>query len=255
MNRNQNIFFYFLFYFYINHFIIDLSCIKINYKMYEKLETYLSRERLNKYLELADGNKEKAIKLYELNIIFSHSFYVILQFIEIGLRNKINKSLIKCFGDEWYLNNELLFGENKEKGISTIEKINKTIEKIKERKIEKKKESIITNGDIVSWLDFGFWTNIFCGNYANTIWSQCLKYEFKEFKRKELHSKLNKIRILRNRIFHYEPIINSQSINMKDNINLLFYFVEYLYCDISKYIYNLSDFKSFLSRCMKLIKK
>lgn len=223
--------------------------------MYEKIEIYLSKERLNKYLDLANGDKEKAIIIYESNIIISHSFYVILQFIEITLRNKINNALIECFSKEWYFDNNLLLGENKEKGNSTIDKINKTIEKIKERKIEKKKEPIITNGDIISWLDFGFWTNIFCGNYANTIWSQCLQYEFREFTRKDLHYKLNRIRNLRNRIFHYEPIIGKEMSDIKKNTILLFDFMEYLCKDISDYICDLSDTGRFLFRYEELGEK
>ena len=40
------------------------------------------------------NDKEKVINLYELNIIISHSLYVLLQFLEIGLKNKINNELI-----------------------------------------------------------------------------------------------------------------------------------------------------------------
>ena len=38
---------------------------------YNDLEQFLSEERLNKYLVLADNNEKEAIKLYELNIEIS----------------------------------------------------------------------------------------------------------------------------------------------------------------------------------------
>ena len=174
--------------------------------MYDELEKFLSKERMESYLEKAGYNKERAVLYYEFNVMVSHSFYVELHFIEISLRNKINNALIKSFGKDWYLNNNLLLGNNKEKGISTIEKINDAIENIKKRKLEKKLEPIINNCDVISYLDFGFWTNLFCSNYKNNIWDKCLRYEFEDFSRREINKKLNKLRNIRNRIYHYEPI-------------------------------------------------
>lgn len=217
--------------------------------MYEELEEFLSRERLQAYLETY-GSKENALLFYKKNIIISHSFYVFLQFIEIGLRNKINKALVKDYGENWFLNNTLLLGENKEKGLSTIAKIQNTIKKIEERKREKNKEVIVNNCDIVSSLDFGFWTNVFCGNYANTLWSQCLKHEFKEFKRKDLYNKLNRIRNIRNRIFHYEPIIKDR--NEIKNLLLIQDILEYLFKkNIVDFIYEISDLERFFERYKK----
>ncbi len=187
--------------------------------MYEKLETYLSKERLNKYLELADGNKEKAIKLYELNLNISESFYILLSYFEVFLRNFCNNKLIEEVGENWF-DTKILNGNNKNKGQWAINKIEETKEKIKKRKKEKKIINYIpTNTDIISNLELSFWTNLFCVNYEFTIWIPYLRNIFYGFNRKNFFKIIDSIRELRNRIFHYEPIIFDKKIKEKyDNI-------------------------------------
>ena len=106
--------------------------------MYEKLKDYLSEERLKTYLDFTNNDKEKAIELYDWNIILCESLYSLLSYFEVILRNICNNKLIEKFSENWYLNIKLLQGNNPEKGEWAINKINETIkkyEKEKERKI------------------------------------------------------------------------------------------------------------------------
>lgn len=129
--------------------------------------------------------------------------FLIPNYFEIILRNSCNNKLIKEFGEEWYKNNVLLNGDNKDKGKWAIKEINKAKEKI----LKNKNCTNINNGAIVSNSELSFWTNLFCTNYSNNIWRPYLKYLFKNNNRKFIFQNLNNIRELRNRIFHYEPII------------------------------------------------
>lgn len=75
-------------------------------------------------------------------------------------------------------------------------------------------EALNQNTDADSFiadLNFGFWTNLFSGENAKVLW-QPLRLVFKhlpknERKRKKIADCLHRIRKLRNRIYHYEPII------------------------------------------------
>lgn len=69
----------------------------------------------------------------------------------------------------------------------------------------------IDAGRIVAELSFGFWTSMFNKPYEKPILRDILKNVFpympsKIRNRKFLSSRLNKIRLLRNRVYHYEPI-------------------------------------------------
>ena len=92
-----------------------------------------------------------------------------LNYFEIFLRNYCNNKLVNEINNNW-LNSNILFGNNKEKEKLTFKKI----EEVKLRIIKHKKENNIlnyipNNNDIVSNLDLGFWTNLFCTNYKFTI--------------------------------------------------------------------------------------
>jgi hypothetical protein len=164
------------------------------------LPKYITAERLIAY--------KNDPKLYEWNLKISESLYTPLNYFEIVFRNICNNKLKKDLGDDWYLNNNVLLGNNTQTGQWTVNEIQKTMKKIMKNKTKKGfVDYQITINDIVSNLEFGFWTNIFSANYANTIWNPYLGYIFKNFKTNDFHNTLDIIRELRNRIFHYETII------------------------------------------------
>ena len=77
----------------------------------------------------------------------------------------------------------------------------------------------MTPDRIVSELMFGFWVVILSRNYDARLWrggnSAALKNAFRRIpKRKRqrqiIHQQYNRIRELRNRVFHYEPICDDQ---------------------------------------------
>lgn len=69
---------------------------------YDLLEHFLSAERLNTYLRMAGGDKTKAAGLYLENLRQCQRFYAGLHWLEVGLRNAINRELTICHGATWY---------------------------------------------------------------------------------------------------------------------------------------------------------
>lgn len=91
------------------------------------------------------------------------------------------------------------------------EREKKQIEQAKEdlRKENKK----VKAGHVVAKLSFGFWTSLFDVRYEHgqVLWPKLLKPTFPGLSRIQrtrtyLSRELNRIRFLRNRIFHHEPI-------------------------------------------------
>lgn len=174
-----------------------LSMLKeVNYKLLEK---FLSTERIGTYLCLADDNRQKTIDLYIENLKQCQIFYAKLHWLEIGLRNAINSQFSQKYGVEWFNNPHI--GLN-EKDKSQIQKAKNNLEK------ERKEFS---NGNLVAELNFGFWVNLFNKHY-DTLWRQCLRKVFTSqtgvLERKQLSKTLHPILKLRNRIAHYEPILD-----------------------------------------------
>jgi len=166
---------------------------------YKMLENFLSTERLHTYLRLAEGNERKAIDLYVENLRQCQIFYFKLHWLEIGLRNVINRQLSEKYGDQWFNNPRI--------GLNEKDKLQ--IQKAKNN-LEKERKSL-TNGNLISELNFGFWVNIF-NLYYDTLWRHCLRQAFTPktgvLERKQLSKRLHPILKLRNRIAHYEPIVD-----------------------------------------------
>ncbi len=147
---------------------------------------------------MAQGNRQKAVESYLENLGQSQNLYLKLHWLEIGLRNTINRQLTSLHGEMWFLSEAL--------GLGVIEKqqIQKAIENLK------KNNKTTTNDNLIATLSFGFWVNLFNSPYEN-LWRVSLRKGFSgcsaALRRKELRSKLHPILKLRNRIAHYEPII------------------------------------------------
>ena len=188
--------------------------------MYEKLEIYLSKERLNKYLEVANNNKEKAIELYEANLKYSSKMYILLSCFEVFLRNSINIQMAK-YNIDWilnisFLNSKILNNLRKTKSANkeTIIFYKKFFEKqtnMLNTAIFSLQEDnkTINNNYLTSRLNFGFWTRLFNKSYETEIWNKYLYKIFnKPIKRGLIEFRLNELRRLRNRIAHNECILN-----------------------------------------------
>ncbi|NLB26502.1 MAG: hypothetical protein GX820_07400 [Bacteroidales bacterium] len=152
-------------------------------------------------LQCKDNDLSKAIAHYKSNIFISESFYPLLAVLEIGLRNSIDYQLTKKFNDrEWYDNKDFI-------KIATRFHIDR-ISQARTNIYSEKKE--ITPGRIISELSFGFWTSLFDAKFEMALWKN-LRLAFTNCpksirKRKTMSSKFNRIRKLRNRIFHHEAI-------------------------------------------------
>ena len=212
---------------------------------YNGLEKFLSKERLDKYLQFTNNDIRKAVKLYELNIEISESLYLPLNYFEVFLRNHCNNKLVKEIDSNWF-NANILLGNNKEKGQWAINKIKEAKSKIIKHKKEKKILNYIPNSnDIISNLELSFWSNLFCANYEFTIWIPYLKHIFVGFQRKNLFKIIDAIRELRNRIFHYEPIIFNQNLEEQyNNIVAIICFISNK--TICNYIENKTKFRLLL---------
>ncbi|EFO28606.1 conserved hypothetical protein [Roseibium sp. TrichSKD4] len=159
------------------------------------LEAAFSTERLSKYRQWANQNRDEALALYALNIALSETFYTSLHILEITLRNAIHDRLTARYGAGWFQNAQVITDHYQQK------KVQEAVSKFRGKQP--------TDGQIVAELTFGFWTALF-GRRNNQLWGQELRPLFnagRPLQRKQISKRLDDTRQLRNRIAHHESII------------------------------------------------
>lgn len=203
----------------------------------QQLRYYLSSPRFNVYLAKTDNDLGKAHQLYKTNIELSESFYPILSVLEISLRNAIHETLKNYFQDDYWFKNNL--------PVEFLPFVSDATQKLAKR------NKSITADKIVAELTFGFWDRLFNRNYTSLLWKP-LRLIFKNMpkhlrQRDTISDALYRIRTLRNRIYHYEPIFgNLQDIENqhKEMLNLL----KWLDNDLPKLLTDIDHFNDILKK-------
>ena len=186
-----------------------------NKKMLNTIETLLSVKKIAFYKEEFGDSWFKA---YKAELSQAKEIFVCLHFLEIFLRNKIAIELSQDFGN-WFFDKKSQLKLNPREQ----EKITIAIENL--RKIGKE----ISQDNIISNLNFGFWTNLFHKSYNYPIWqkNKIIERVFPYLKNnqrnlKQIQKEMEAIRKFRNRIFHFE---NLQDWNFEEMEGLIDKFV------------------------------
>jgi len=166
---------------------------------FSDLEEALSLERFGRYLAWSHGDRRRAIALYTLNTKVSESLYTPLQMLEVALRNRIHRVLVQMRGDDWMLDERNLLG------LHQVHQVEDAVLKI----LRSGKDA--TPGRIVAALSLSFWTAML-GRAYEALWREGMcaiacRGDGKHPMRKDLSTPLMRIRELRNRIAHHEPIL------------------------------------------------
>lgn len=165
------------------------------------LRKAISQERLDAYSQhCADDSDLNLFPHYAWNIALCESLYPALHGLEVALRNSVHDAASDSFGSEFWFDNPDVISHARERG--TISKVNvKLAQKGKPREA----------GRVVAELSFGFWTTLFEARYEQILWPSLLKTVIPSMPRpirtrKTLSTRLHRIRHMRNRVFHHEPI-------------------------------------------------
>lgn len=164
----------------------------------------LTRPRLSKYLHASKNNLQQALRLYVFNTKISAAVMTDLHYIEVGLRNKFDQALEAKFGSEWF------------KEVSFLALVNGRCHAIllkaqKDAGRHWAKNQALPPGKVIAELTFGFWLQLTDSKLEHKLWVPCLHKAFaprKAPKRATFNQQLEKLRQLRNRVAHHEPIFH-----------------------------------------------
>lgn len=157
----------------------------------------LSTDRYATFLAACNGNQEQAVRLCSWNIAMSAALWGGFSVMEIALRNAMHDQLVRWVNrDDWWNGNVPLFPLEKNKIIEAV------------RSVSKEKGPRLTAGHVVADLTLGFWVKLLSNGYHQRLWVPALQYAFPNITgtRRDLHRDLERLRKLRNRIAHHEPI-------------------------------------------------
>ncbi len=165
----------------------------------------ISAPRFNKYMSAVGNDLFRAIDLYHWNSLLAQSLFIPLQVWEIALRNKLNGFMCWKFGNDWPYDEKralrTLQGQDKRKIREAIQR------QRKDRGIENP-----TTDMIVADLSIGFWVSLLAAKYEfPLVWKYNLSRVFPDepgLTRAIAGPKSDRIRILRNRVAHHEPIFH-----------------------------------------------
>ena len=181
----------------------------MNLTFFNQVETHLNPERLDAYRQ-DKADEETTLARYLLNMALCESLYSPLQIAEITLRNALHESLSKrAQSDAWY---------------DTVSLPKWQSEQVLDAKHRlTKQEKSHTPGRIVAELTFGFWIGFFTTSHMTSGLAYYIaKHTFANAPKSDrdvtkLATKWQKVRDLRNRVFHHERILHWQDLNAQHN--------------------------------------
>lgn len=180
---------------------------KLNDSEKEILEELFSKARMLPYFK-QDDTKKLPLAHYHENIIVSEAMLLTLHYFEVCLRNRIDKIIKSYFGSDWILTSK-----------SNLLISGKDLFKIKEiiMKLSKTRGVAPSHDDIIGQMTFGFWCAFFHKKYDPILWHKkdSLKKLFPYMPRKHrsrayVEPIILKIKEIRNRIAHHEPVCNQK---------------------------------------------
>lgn len=155
---------------------------------------FISKNRMKQY---------KNVNEYIDNLKLCKEYYIPLSLVEIALRNSLNNFLKKKVNTNWLLDKNFIKPQHQ----------NKIDISIKMLKLENKE---VEQDNILAELNFGFFVTFFKQPYQQYLRYKDLKHIFpnlpssknKKINRHFIFTKINNIRLFRNKVFHHDKIIN-----------------------------------------------
>ncbi len=193
----------------------------------------MSSGRFSRYLGLAKGDDQYAIRLYAWNIQLSQAFNLPIHIGEVSLRNTIAKPIYRRFGDRWPW-------ETGFHGI-LVEHHRIKLEQIIERE-QKARRSTPTTDQVLAALPLNFWCSMLTARYSSHLWavgtSRSFPYVPARTTLDTIMKRAEGFRLFRNKIAHHYCIIDKSPTREHDRLLGL---IGWICADTEWYCRELSD--------------
>ncbi|MDZ7910227.1 MAG: Abi family protein [Rhodococcus sp. (in: high G+C Gram-positive bacteria)] len=202
------------------------------------VEQWLSPDRFGSYLRLAGGSRSRALALHEWNTCVNAALLHDFAHLEVGLRNMYNNALhgAHAHGDNHWTDTRsatVLFPQAA-RTHADLEKARRAAG-----------GPSAPPGKIMAELTFGFWVLMTSSRNAPLIWQPHLQDAFSTgSNRQQIHSGLDELRKLRNRVAHHEPVNRSE---LNGSLRRMRRFTNYVAPELTSYLESTSQVPSLLA--------
>lgn len=161
-----------------------------------RVGSVIGASRMSPYLTACDGDAAKAVRLYSWNIEASAAVLGAYAALEVGVRNAMHAQLTSFYGrpDWWKVAPLSALQREEVRGASQY--------------LDARKPEAWTDGHLVAELKNSFWEGLLVNRLHAASWNPALVRAFPNFggRRGDLRDRLERLRLLRNRAAHHEPI-------------------------------------------------
>ena len=207
-----------------------------------QFHTAISEPRYLRYLG-ACGNKDRALSLYQANIVLSQQLYGVIGVFEVIFRNSIDRHMTAQQGNEW-LENAVAPGGYFDINLGCEYSFHSVQDAIQKLDFE------YTHDRLIAKLTLGFWTYQFASKEFLAAGSTLLGiFPNRPFgtNQKKVFQNLIKINDIRNRIAHYEPVCFDKNtistVRAERRYKLIIQLLEWLGCDSLKILDGIDEVK------------
>lgn len=172
------------------------------------LTVWVSQRRLGEYLVAANHDDESARELYEWNVSISAAFFELISYVEVALRNAVDKILAQLEVAEtarvgvrhgWWFASPTFLADHELSFYETA------------RKHLGSRADGASRDKVLASMTFGVWDGVFGPSYEQ-LFRRHLVYAFPHrgpgFKRETVKKNVLALKNLRNRIAHHQPIFD-----------------------------------------------
>lgn len=179
-----------------------------------QLPHLLSAARLSTYINARHSDTASAIRLYAWNIEVSAALWGGFSLLEVCLRNAMHYQLaVLASRDDWW--NAPTITLHHEQADAVTKAITF---------VASAKGPTYSADDVVAELTLGFWTALLANRYHQRLWAPAIIHAFPHWhaRRGPLQQRLERLRRLRNRVAHHEPIFTRNLVrDHEDTLSVL----------------------------------
>lgn len=195
----------------------------------ERVKGTLSSPRLSTY-EREASNLDGALELYLWNANVSGAFFPCLHICEVTIRNAVSEVLFKLHGNQWPWDNGF---------INTLP--NPKYGYNPRNNLQQARDKLSDVNKVIPELNFVFWQKMFTSRHDDQLWLPHFRTTFPhadasvaiQALRGEIYNDLEKIRKLRNRIAHHEPIFRRK---LNENYEVIIKIIGYRCEDTAQWL-------------------
>jgi len=208
------------------------------------LPDVLSAPRFATYLRSADNDRERALMLYRWNMAVSAAFAIPLHLLEIASRNGVVQGIEAIHGEAWPWTRGFIL---------TLQNPTDRAKFNPRHALQKCARRHRTTGKVVADMNFGFWERILLGAQHPIIWNTQFDPCFPgspatqspTARREELRRDLERIRKLRNRVAHHEPIFMR---DLRGDLDLISKIVKWRSPTASRWLHDIETVTEWLGK-------